>query len=460
MSDADNAHVSVTVALNSSGVGVQGFGLIGVISYKTIETGLTGLYGNTAAMVTAGYAASSPEVLAASAIFSQSPRPPSVLIMKGTHAPTQRFVIGVSLVKNLVPYSVVASGEGVTTTTTTYTSDGTATNDEIANGLVAALNLVPGKNFTAAATGSAGSLVVTVTANAPGNWFALQVLDTSLLSNQQTHADSGIATDLAAVLAYDPSWYYFYNPYASDAQSVAAYTWAEANGRITLWDSCNSAAENTNISGSPTDAPYTWSIAGLKRSLPVYHRDPSAMAAARAMGRIAPLVPGKWDLAYKQLNALAFTRFTATQMANLDLRLTSYYKQNRGRSFVWEGKVSDSSYKFLDNVVVVDWLIDTMIAANFGVEVSRDKNAYTDKDIAQFEAASRGVLILAASDAHDAIDPGDPNDPTNLPPAVSFPRVADIDPSTRSLRQLPNGQFSARLQGAVHKIFLNGTLTF
>jgi hypothetical protein len=117
-------------------------------------------------------------------------------------------------------------------------------------------------------------------------------------------------------------------------------------------------------------------------------------------------------------------------------------------------------YGYLDIRIGVDWLSDQVIGAALGVLFSLDKVAYTDEDISAVAGAIRGVIADAVSPAHKLLDPGDPTDPTNLPPAVTFPRVAAISAATRALRKLPNGLITGRLQGAVQHIDFQAVLTF
>lgn len=546
-----DTHVQVTLSVNNAGVALAGFGLIGVLTYKDVFHERRRLYNRLADVIADGFTADSPEAIAVSRILGQSPHPTQVMLIRGDLAPTQRYVVEAIDVRNSYPYRIGVSGEGVTATDVEYTSDAGATIAEIHNGLVAALNAVVGKNFTAAfaslvfadqtftanpgtdtltlsgaapetgagpfqvsnsggalptglvgatdywwiktgastgklATSLANALAGTaiditgagsgvhtisdtgntkdpsqpflVTGNAPGEWFSLEMIDRTILSAYQNHADPGIATDLAAIQTEDSSWYYLHTLFNSDAMVLAAANWVEANGKMYYPDISNTECENTATGNSEIGDDLL--ALELKRTVPVYHSRPAAMAGAALMGRLAPLNPGKWTAAYKTLSGVPVMTFSATQLANLDARKMTYYKREAGRSITWEGKVGNAEFGFADVTTALDWFLDRLQKRIFGVFVAKNKVAYTDEDIAEIKGAAEGVVIEGMSDAYTIIAPGTPGDPNDPVPTVTFPRVRDIDPSLRALRQLPDGAISFRLQGAVHSVLVDVTVTF
>jgi hypothetical protein len=92
---------------------------------------------------------SSPEYRAAQALFSQSPHPETIAIGRAAGAVTQKYEIGVAAVRNSHTYSIEVDGEGFDADTAESTSDSAATQQEIANGLLTALNAVVDKNYLA-----------------------------------------------------------------------------------------------------------------------------------------------------------------------------------------------------------------------------------------------------------------------------------------------------------------------
>ena len=298
-----------------------------------------------------------------------------------------------------------------------------------------------------------------VTGNSAGNWFSLETKgNAKILSNKQTHTDPGIATDLATIALADTDWYWLLTHYNSSAMVLATAAWVETQTKAYIISVIDTDAVNTAAgNGDTLDSLNTL---GYKRTDGKYHPSPQQAFAAASTGRIAPLQPGKWTEAFKTLVGVAPVTLDATQRTNLRARRSGTYTTEKGRSITWDGKVFNTTYGYLDIVVGTDWLSDQIVSAAFGALVSLDKVAYTDEDIDFIAGAVRGVLHDAVSDAHNLLDRGDLTDPTNLPPAIAFPKVADISPGTRALRNLPNGTVSGRLTGAVQSINFIATLTF
>lgn len=543
--------VTLTLQVNNSGVSQLGFGTPLYVSYNATFPEMVRTYSQYADVL-ADFAAGTPEADIANALFSQSPHPVAFKIGRGTNKPTLQYTVGAILVNNSYKYGIQVDGPGITSTEADYTSDSTATTQEIHNGLVTALNAVVGKNYTAAfaplvftshtftadstndvltitnhglntgdgplqvsnsggglpgglspgvnywvirsdasnirlATSLANALANTfidlttngtgtntllqqsgqlspilpflVTATSPGAWFSLAVLgNAKILSCSMTHADPGIQTDLAAIALADPDWYWLLTHYNSKAMVTQAAAWVETQTRAYIVSVVDTDAVNTAAGNG--DTLDTLNGLGYKRTLGKYHPSPVQCFAAASTGRIASLNPGKWTEFGKTLVGVTPVTLDSTQRTNLRARRSGTYTTEKGRSITWDGKVFNTTYGYLDIVVGTDWLSDQIVSAAFGAMVSLDKVAYTDEDIDFIAGDVRGVLHDAVSDAHNLLDRGDLTDPTNLPPNVTFPKVADIAPGTRAVRNLPNGTVTGRLTGAVQSINFIATLTF
>jgi len=307
-------------------------------------------------------------------------------------------------------------------------------------------------------TTASPSLALTITGNLAGNWFSLEIKNFTLLSNKITHADPGIATTLAAIRAIDDDWYWLVMPWPSHAQVLATAAWVEANGKVYLpftisTDSINQAVGFGDTLDTLKGFAYT-------RTDAKWHPSPVQMFDAASIGAIAPKNPGTYTEAFKTLTGVQPVKLSPTQRQNLKDRRAGSYTTERGRNVTWDGKVGSTTYGYLDIRVTVDWFSSQVIGAVLGVLFSLDKVAYTDEDISAIAGAIRGVIANAVSDAHKALDPGDPTSTDNPPPAVTFPRVADISAATRALRQLPNGLITGRFQGAVQSVAFQAVLTF
>jgi hypothetical protein len=544
--------INFTIQVNNQGVSQLGFNTALVVSYDATFPELVRTYSQYADVLV-DVAAGTATALAANAYFAQSPHPRTLKIGRGANKPTRQHTIGAVSVNNAYAYQIQVDGPGITSTLVSFTSDGSATTQEIHNGLVTALNAVVGKNYTATfaplasltpftftaanateiftaaahglntgdgpvrvsnsggalptglaagtdywvikidantfflATSLANALAGTnllistdgtgtqtltpqagalspilpflVTGSAAGNYFSPEVKGNALiLSNKESHADPGITADLTAIQLVDPDWYGLILTHGSKAVALPTAAWVEANGKIWLPSVVDTDALNTVAGNADTlDALCTL---GYVRTCGKYHPSPKQMFSAASVSVILSRVPGNWTEAFKTLSGVSPITLSGTQRVNLRARRSGTYTTEKGRSITWDGKVMSTTYGYLDIVVSVDWLSDAVSSAAFGAMVSVDKVAYTDEDIDFIAGAVRGVLHDAVSDAHRILDRGDATDPTNLPPSITFPKVADISPGTRALRKLPNGVIAGRFQGAIQEIDFIATLTF
>lgn len=301
-------------------------------------------------------------------------------------------------------------------------------------------------------------LPLVVAGTAPGNWFSLEIRDSALLSCAMTSVDPGVSATLDGIRRIDDDWYWLVNPWASRTIILATASWAEANGKAYLASTVDTDAINLAVTGGDvldTLAGFGYTYVGAK-----YHPSPVQAFDAASEGRVAPLEPGRWTEFGKTLVGVQPVTLTPTQRLNLRNKRAGSYTKELGRSITWDGKVGSTVFGYLDIRVGIDWFVSRVQGAAFGTMVSLDKVSYTDEDIEAIATAVRGVIAEAVSDAHRLLDPGDPTDPTNPPPTVVFPRVADIDPSVRALRNLPNGLITGRFQGAVQSIAFRAVLAF
>lgn len=143
-------HVSLTISQDTLGVARAGFGVPMILSATASFPERIRFYNSLADVAEDFASTTGPEYLAAQAIFSQQPHPERIAIGRSALPPTQKYEITVAAVRNSHLYSIGVKGDGVTADDAEYTSDSSATQQEIANGLKTALNAVTGKNYTAA----------------------------------------------------------------------------------------------------------------------------------------------------------------------------------------------------------------------------------------------------------------------------------------------------------------------
>jgi hypothetical protein len=440
-------HVTMTIVQDGVSVSRPGFGTPAGLSVNVGWVERSRTYANLTEGA-ADFDTDSPEYLFLRATFSQSPRPPFAKILRAEGQPTQRYSLNVVNVKDSHTYEITVVFQGGVEETIEFTSDATADDGEIVAGLVAALNLVSGKNFTAAGASSP----FTVTGDAAGDWFSLQILDFTDLDIVQDHAEPSpsLATDLAAIQTEDPDWYGLHTFYNSTAYVNAAAAWIESNKKLYMGESCDSTALVT-AEASGTDALDDLDENNYTRSLPIYAWAPHEMMGAALMGRCLPLNPGTETWAYKGLAGVTTPPLTSTHRGNLDDRQATYMKNVGGVDFTWQGKVADSVILYADMRRLLDWLESEI---KFGVFESLvgapAKVPFTNGGISSVKNRVWGPLLQGIRRGAIAEDPA---------PTVTAPTISEISASDKKNRILPDVNFTATATSAIHQVDIFGVVS-
>lgn len=438
-------HVSLNISIDSVGLQRAGFGVPLVLSANAAWAERTRSY-QSLADVAADFAAGTPEYLQAAAIFSQSPAPSKMKIGRAALKPTLVYTLDTEVVQNNKAYTVLVSGPGITTTTATYTSDGTATAAEIQAGLVIALNAVVGNNYLAAA---GGGTTVTVTADTAGAWFSLAVV-TGDLTIAATHVDPGVATDLAAIALADSDWYLLLTHYNSNAYVLAAAAWVQSNKRLYLAQ-VNETKALTTAAGN-SDTLDDLATLAYSRTAGVFHETPSQMLSAGWAGTRLPFDPGTENWKFASPSGVAASRLTATWRTNLIARRANFLENVAGRNIMSEGTVSDTTMLYIDVVRGLDWLEDDLAKSVMEALVNAPggKVPYTDPGIAIVE--SKVKKSLAGAEGRTLIDTGW---------SVTVPKAADVPTINKTNRILNNVKFAATMSGSINKVLnITGSVSF
>lgn len=440
MSDPLSNYVTLTITQDSVGVQRAGFGVPLFLSATAGWVERTRTYGSTSD-VAADFALDSPEYRAATAVFSQSPAPTSMMIGRCALPPTQSYTL-IPIVQNSHTYSIIVKGEGVTNTTVTYLSDGSATAAEIVAGMITVLNAVTGANYTAS-----GSSTLIVTADAPGNWFSLEI-DPADWEITQDHADPGVATDLLAISNESDAWYCLLTAFNSTDYVEAAAAYIQGTGtKIYVFDT-NETDAITVVSDGTQGLLDELSALAYSRVAGMYHQNPAAFAAAAWAGNCLPREPGSETWMFKRLAGVAVTSLTPTQRVNLVARNANFYVSVAGVSITANGTTSDGGY--IDTTRGLDWLKDDMSKAVFGALAGASKIPFTDAGVSIIMNEVKGSLKRAVDRGILSNSPA---------PLVTVPLVVDISTTNKAFRILPDVKFTATLAGAIHKVLISGVVS-
>lgn len=163
------------------------------------------------------------------------------------------------------------------------------------------------------------------------------------------------------------------------------------------------------------------------------------------VGGHLPYTPGNLTWEYKQLPGVTVSRLTDTQINVLENRGYNYYIPVKGVNITRRGKSSSGTW--IDELQISDWIYARLQEQIFSRLVNTLKIPFTDVGVAMIENEIFSVLTQAQ--ANGAIDTF----------TITAPRALAIPEIERAARIMGDFRFTARLQGAVSIVRINGTLT-
>lgn len=436
---------SVTISVSARGPTAQGFGEPLIAALATWQAPLVQEYGSLADLTAAGCTVTDPVYLAASAIFSQQPSPPAIKVGRRSLAFTQVIKLTCHSTNAHDVYAFQLRTPGGAYSSVSVNSTGVpATDVGTINTAVTALAIA---GLTATHTGSV--LTLTMTA---GN--LLDILFPSaapcqlgnILTLQDTTADPGIATDLAAIYAADANWYGLLLDSQSPAEVSAAATWTEANKKLFIANVSDSACTD---SSSTTDVMYTTKTSAFVRTALIFSgTELLSWSAAAWMGLNFPSNPGSENWAFKTLAGVPADNLSTGSIHAVEGKNGNVYTPVAGLNITQFG--TDAAGEFVDIPRFIDWLTNQIQIQLLSLLANANKVPFTDSGI----EAVRGVI---ASVLQAGVDAGGL---AAVPaPFVSTPKAAAVDPVSKAARTLPNVSFRATLAGAINKILISGVVT-
>lgn len=438
--------VNITISRETASVSRAGFGY-GLILGKHAKTlNRVDWYAKSTwstAMIADGYATTDAIYKAVQAYFAQSPSPTTVAVGR---IQGDRITVTIDVVANATKYGIgIESVTPGTVTSNEFTSDADATQAEIADGLVAAINGgAEAGNVTASNVGDdvqidldgTSPMVVTLT-------FAAANMTVGDIAGTIEDAD----TALAAIVLEDSDWYAIAAVDRTAAQVQKVADWVESNTKLFITASADANIINQTVAADSTSVAYYVKNASYVRSAVIYN----ALAAttypdAAWLGRCLPLDAGSINWAYKTLTGITPDTLTATQRTNALGKYANVYETVSGVSITQFGTTGGN--EFIDVTRGIDWLSSTMQADIYTMLVQQDKVPYTDKGIASVEAKVRAALESAI----------DRNFIASIT-SISTPAAADVSAANKAARLLQDVEFVAVLAGAINTIEVQGVVT-
>ncbi len=435
--------VSVAVSALTTQVQEAGFGVPLIVDYHTRFAERVRTYSGSPAGLTAmladGFTVNDAAYLAASAVVAQSPAVDLFAIGRRALAPDLQVDFTPTALNSTL-YEIPLRGPAGLTAVAQFTSDANATVAEIVAGLVAAINTAA-VGITAT---DVASTTVRCKAASAGLWFSATAKNINRLSAKQTHADPGIATDLAAILAETQDFYGVTLTTQGALENVAAATWIESNKRLGALGS-----QDTEIAQVTTgDVASTIKTATQLRTAVWYATYGDQFRGAALLGSFLPLEPGQVIAWGRQLAGQTADTLTDTQIGYIKGKKANWFTTYGGKNITRDGTTAGGSY--MDLIRDRDWLEARIQEGEFQVLTSSNKIPFTDKGAAAVTARVKAVLQTAVDVGVLAAEPA---------PVVIAPKVADVSATDKGNRIYKTINFSATLAGAIQSMAITGTVT-
>ncbi len=480
--------VNVSIAIGATFPARAGFGTLNIV---TEETGVIGIaerirsYQNLDG-VAADWGSNTEVLKAATAYFSQQPKPTSLKVSTRYSTDQSAQLRGGSVVDEtdllLVAdgsFAISIDGDAQDITGLDFT-DAEVTLDDIAASIQVALQAVASGGYIAATCVHDGSRFF-ITSGTTGVSSTISFLTpvspttgtdiSSLLQMQQGEgtksdgiAGENITASLNAIQNIDSDWYgLLFTKEVRDGFLVntepavtAAAAWCEARVKV---------FGNTSNDLDVLDSVTTNDIASIlqnsnyRRTMTTFSsfadQYPSASILGRAFTVNFSQVDSTITLKFKQMPGITVEQLTQSQKAVLDSKsanalITVGTSDMFAESFMANGV-------FFDEVHGVDWLTNAIETNVFGYLLTRTtKVPYTNKGIAALEQQVIKALDEAVNNG--LIAPGETIDSEFLGTGYKVTTIPaeDINQSDKEARHYPGLSFIVLGAGAIHSVQING----
>jgi hypothetical protein len=263
----------------------------------------------------------------------------------------------------------------------------------------------------------------------------------------------GIVEDITAVKAVNDDWYCVHLTNPSEARIEAAAAYIETLVRTMI---VSNADDEIYDSGTTTDVASDLVTAAYTRTMLLYHHKATTQYPCCAWaGTCLAADPGSITWAYKTLAGVDYTYLSSAERTKIENKYCNYYSRDNDTNYTYKGIVPANEW--FDVVHGIDWTQVRMQEAIFGkVMQAAKKIPFTDPGIGIIKNAIEGVLREAANPEWNLYV----LDETIPTPSVSVPLAADVSDADKGNRLLSGVTFSALLAGAIHKVTVNGTVSY
>lgn len=432
--------VHINIRRESQTIDRASFGTIAIAAYHT-HWGVTErsrTYASSTALTTLvaeGFVSSDPVYQFAQKLTSQNPRPRTFKVLKLSTTWTQRVRL-TPVVASSTVYSGTCNGQAWT-----FTSGAGAVLADVCTGIATAIGALTGVG----ADGSSGT-AVDITADAAAKLFdTLKGTSAGAYTLEDVTAATGLADELAALRGVDDSWYGLVLDCPSSARIAAAAAYVETIPALLI---CNTADSECVNPAATTDIMSVLKAASYARTAALYHPEATSFAGAAWLACVLPYDAGGATWAFKTLRGVNVTKLSSNEQGAVATKKGNFYVSVAGVAGARWGVTASGEY--VDTTLCIDWLHARWGERLFALLASAPKLGYSDASVVKIKSELGAVNGIAV---RQGILSGDPA------PTVSAPKVADVDPQDRAARQLPDVTITAKLEGAIHEIFITASLS-
>ena len=448
MSDLNNI-VDVTISRETQTVSQAGFGTPAIISqFTTAKTVTTFVrhrfYASLTEMSTDGWGATDLEYKAAQVMFAQNPKPASIMIGRWDSGDANlTAALNAIQIANQDWYAMILIA--------TKTAEVTVDIDFVTgNSIVFTINgtavtAVPWSTDQQTTMGALKTQIEADIANSTVTVGGSPYRTMTIVIDDETPSSitvvtTGGATQPVATFGYDDT----------GVEQVYKDTAAWAETMVKLFGFTSS---DSGIIGSGA-ADIASFMKGLNydRTFVAYHTSSNVdqtptWFASGWFGRILPKDPGSVTWAYKTIAGIAAYSLTSAERTNALGKNANIYTVTAGVSNTETGQVASGEY--IDIIRGLDWLTARIQEAIFTQLINQDKIPFTDEGITLIVNTLSGVLDEGAA---AGLLVG-----TSI--VITAPKAADVSITDKGNRFLPDVNFAATLQGAIHNVDINGVVT-
>lgn len=270
---------------------------------------------------------------------------------------------------------------------------------------------------------------------------------TSVVIGRRDAADADWSAALAAIQAENDTWYFVsIVPVASaDTEALQVAAWTEAQTKIFF----SQSGDSDILTSATDDQGSALKALGYNRTATLYRPTSKASEYSEAgwVGEGAPFAPGSSTWAYKDIVGSTPDSMTTAQKSAAHGKNVNTFTTVAGADITEKGRVA--SGEWIDVIIGLDWLKARLQETVYGALVANRKISYDDAGITVIaglvqsileEAGRKGVLQL------DSIE-------------LTVPKYSAISTADKTARKLPDVKFKALLQGAIHLVEINGTVS-